>query len=342
MLIGDKVKDLRNAKKMTQEELAKIIGVSTSMVGMYETNARKPSFKTLVKIANFFNVLTDYLLGKTPFKTQKEAECSIRVTAMKMLISYQSINEYIKKRILADIETDETLYTNETLHYLLNLTNKENLTNVELYDLSLFVVWEIDWPADLDGPAIISTWDSRTRVTIDYWRIQKITIEKWQSNVKYKEVTWYPELGNVTKNDRKDFSASVNNVPLYKSKKVPMLGKIAAGEPMYVAEEPCEYYVEVDENLHVDYCLKVQGDSMIDARVHDEDIVFIRKQPMVENGEIAAVMIDDEVTLKRFYKNDGGVILKPENSKYQPKYYTEEDFKDIRVLGKAILFQSKL
>ncbi len=107
-----------------------------------------------------------------------------------------------------------------------------------------------------------------------------------------------------------------------KTKKVPMLGEIAAGEPI-LADEHCEYYVEVDEDLNVDFCLKVRGDSMIDARILDGDIVFIRQQPIVENGEIAAVLIDDEVTLKRFYKNNGGVILKPENSKYQPKFYTE-------------------
>lgn len=132
------------------------------------------------------------------------------------------------------------------------------------------------------------------------------------------------------------------NIVSYKTKKVPMLGKIAAGEPIYVAEERCEYYVEVNENAHVDFCLKVQGDSMIEARINNGDIVFIRKQPCVENGEIAAVLIDNEVTLKRFYRNNGGVILKPENSKYQPFFYTDKDFKDIRILGKAIFFQSNI
>lgn len=128
----------------------------------------------------------------------------------------------------------------------------------------------------------------------------------------------------------------------YKTKKIPLLGEIAAGEPIFVAEEPCEYYIEVNENQRVDFCLKVRGDSMINARIMDGDIVFIRQQSIVENGEIAAVLIDDEVTLKRFYKTDKGVILKPENSKYQPLFFTEKDFKDIRILGKAIFFQSKL
>jgi len=132
------------------------------------------------------------------------------------------------------------------------------------------------------------------------------------------------------------------NIIPYKTKKVPMLGEIPAGEPMMVAEECCEYYIEVDESISVDFCLRVKGDSMIDARIQDGDLVFIRKQPIVENGEIAAILIDGEVTLKRFYKNGNGVILKPENSKYQPRYYTEKDFKDIRILGKAIFFQSKL
>ncbi|MEG3069470.1 MAG: transcriptional repressor LexA [Candidatus Syntrophopropionicum ammoniitolerans] len=131
------------------------------------------------------------------------------------------------------------------------------------------------------------------------------------------------------------------NIIPYRTKKVPMLGRIAAGKPI-MATEGCEYYVEINESLHVDFCLQIQGDSMIDARILDGDLVFVRQQPVVENGEIAVVSIDNEVTLKRFYKNDGGVILEPENSKYQPKYYTEKDFKDIRILGKAIFFQSKL
>ena len=132
------------------------------------------------------------------------------------------------------------------------------------------------------------------------------------------------------------------NITPIKIKKIPMLGEIAAGEPIMVCEEPSPCLVGVDDNRQVDFCLKVKGDSMIDARINDGDIVFIRKQQTVENGEIAAIIIDDEATLKRFYKNNGGVILKPENAKYQPKYYTAEDFKDIRILGKAIFFQSEV
>lgn len=124
-------------------------------------------------------------------------------------------------------------------------------------------------------------------------------------------------------------------------KKVPMLGGISAGEPILACEEYGTYVV-VNNDVNVDFCLRVEGDSMVNARIQDGDLVFIRKQPTVENGEIAAVLIDDEVTLKRVYITDEGIILKPENSAYQPKFYTEKDFKDIRILGKAVLFQSKL
>lgn len=126
-----------------------------------------------------------------------------------------------------------------------------------------------------------------------------------------------------------------------KTKRVPLLGTIAAGEPV-LALEDCSSFVEINSDMLADFCLQVKGDSMIDARICDGDLVFVRSQPVVNNGDIAVVLIDNEATLKRFYKNNGGIILKPENNKYQPRYYSEADLKDIRILGKAVLFQSKL
>lgn len=178
----------------------------------------------------------------------------------------------------------------------------------------------------------------------EYVGVTKSAISRWESGeVENMGRSKIQKLSEILKISPVSIvlGEEIENTISYKTKKVPMLGEIAAGEPI-LADEHCEYYVEVDEDLNVDFCLKVRGDSMIDARILDGDIVFIRQQPIVENGEIAAVLIDDEVTLKRFYKNNGGVILKPENSKYQPKFYTEKDFKDIRILGKAIFFQSKV
>ena len=130
---------------------------------------------------------------------------------------------------------------------------------------------------------------------------------------------------------------------LYKIDKIklPMLGTIACGEPIF-ADEDRESYVMVGTEIRADFCLKCQGDSMINARIHDGDIVFIRKQDIVDNGEIAAVIIDDEATLKRFYyyKEQNMVILRPENSKYKDIILTGEQLERVKVLGKAVAFQS--
>lgn len=127
-----------------------------------------------------------------------------------------------------------------------------------------------------------------------------------------------------------------------RTKRIPILGVVAAGEPI-LATESYEDYVELgDDGIRVDFCLRVKGDSMKDARIMDGDIVFVRQQPTVNNGEIAVVLIDDEATLKRVYITDDGVILKPENSKYAPIYVSKEEFKDVRILGKAVMVQSML
>lgn len=82
------------------------------------------------------------------------------------------------------------------------------------------------------------------------------------------------------------------------AKKIPIIGTIAAGVPI-LAQENIDGYEYVPEDLSVDFCLRIKGDSMIGARILDGDLVYIRKQPEVENGEIAAVLIDGEATLKR-------------------------------------------
>jgi len=127
-----------------------------------------------------------------------------------------------------------------------------------------------------------------------------------------------------------------------RTKRIPILGVVAAGEPI-LATESYEDYVELgDDGIRVDFCLRVTGDSMKDARIMDGDIVFVRRQPTVQNGEIAVVLIDDEVTLKRVYITEQGIILKPENPAYQPMFVSHEDFRQVRILGRAVAFQSKL
>lgn len=125
------------------------------------------------------------------------------------------------------------------------------------------------------------------------------------------------------------------------TQRLPLLGNIACGKPIY-ADEDRESYVEVGTDINADFCLKAKGDSMINARILDGDIVFIRQQPSVEKGEIAAVIINDEATLKRvyYYPEDNKLILQAENPAYEPLVYIDEELNDIQILGKAIAFQS--
>lgn len=204
MVFGDRLKELREKKGLSQTELSEKIGISKSSIGMYETGKRIPrADKTFVKISDFFNVSIDYLLG---------------------------LQEPINN-------------------------------NFEKYGLK----------------------------------------------------------------------------PIVK-KKVPMLGNIACGEPI-IANQEYETYIEVDSNINVDFALKAQGDSMINAHIENGDIILIKSQDYIENGQIAAVLIEDEVTLKRFYLQNDTISLVAENPSYPPLIYNKSDAVNIKVLGKAIVIQ---
>lgn len=134
---------------------------------------------------------------------------------------------------------------------------------------------------------------------------------------------------------------TVDNIYKLDKIKLPMLGKVACGEPIF-ADEDRESYIMIGTDIGADFCLQCQGDSMINARIHDGDIVFVKKTDIVENGEIAVVIIDDEATLKRFfyYREQNLVILKPENPKYQDIILIGEQLNQVRVIGRAVAFQS--
>ena len=206
MTLNERIKHLRKQRKITQEELAKAINVERSSVGKYETGTT-PSMDILIKIANYFEISVDYLLGNTATKD---------------------------------------------------------------FDIS-----------------------------------------------------------------------SIPGAIHYKTKKLPILGSVACGKPIF-AEEDFNGYIDVVEGIKADFCLQAKGDSMINARIYDGDIVFIKKQELVHNGEIAVVLIEDEATLKRvyFYPEKQTLILKPENSNYEDMIFTNEELEKITILGKAVAFQS--
>lgn len=179
-----------------------------------------------------------------------------------------------------------------------------------------------------------------TTATISNWKAGRYTPkqDKLQKIAEFLGVTIEYLMTGESPN-----SATISNIFPIELKKFPMLGEIACGKPKYTNEDR-ESYVMAGTNIKADFCLKASGDSMINARILDGDIVFIQKQDMVENGEIAAVVVnsDSEATLKRFfyYQEKALLILKAENPAYEDLIFTGEELNQVHVLGKVIAFQS--
>ena len=209
----ERLKSLRTEKDLSQAEFAKLIKLSKSSVNMYERGEREPGLATLERIADYFNVDMDYLLGKS------------------------------------------------------DVVNKAQLT--------------------IAG------------------------------------------------------SVPANIIPFPEMRKIPLLGDIACGVPI-LAEEHIEDYVDIPMHITADFALTCKGDSMINARIFDGDIVYIRQQDTVENGEIAAVLIDGEATLKRVKIYDDHISLEPENPMYKPQIFWNEEMNSVRILGKAVAFTSAI
>ena len=188
--------------------------------------------------------------------------------------------------------------------------------------------------------------------------VSEATVSRWESgfiaNMKRNHIAKLAQTLNIDPtiiikgdnytNIHEDTTTLINtydNILPITTKRIPLLGEIACGEPIYANEEH-EYFVDASTDIQADFALRAKGDSMINARINDGDIVFIRKQDDVDDGEIAAVIIDDEVTLKRIYKQTDGVMLVAENPKYKPFVYTSHDSVTINILGKAVAFQSDL
>ena len=148
-------------------------------------------------------------------------------------------------------------------------------------------------------------------------------------------------LRQLGRNQKIDISTVENIIPLPSTKKIPLLGDIACGDPI-TAVENIESYIDVPDCVSADFALTCKGDSMINARINDGDIVYIRQQPEVENGEIAAVLIDGEATLKRVFYGKGTIMLQAENPTYPPMVFSGEEILDIKILGKATYFLSKV
>lgn len=175
--------------------------------------------------------------------------------------------------------------------------------------------------------------------------ISKSMISRWENNKSEPLNTYlsaYAREFNLDMNDLLDIEDKndLSNIPGVKIIKkfvtVPLLGEIACGEPIF-CNQNYDNLFQIDEDLaQPDFSLTARGDSMIDVGINDGDIVFFRNTPVVENGKIAAVIIDNTTTLKRFFKNDHEIILQPENKEYSPIIIREGDGQEVRILGEMV------
>ena len=170
----------------------------------------------------------------------------------------------------------------------------------------------------------------------------KQTIYKYESGVvtnvpldrieKIADVLGVSAAYLVGWNEDIDFPSNI--LPMPAMRKIPLVGTIACGTPI-TAEENVEQMVCVPSRWHSTFTLTCKGDSM-EPRIHDGDLVAIRSQPEVEQGEIAAVLIGDEATLKHVYLHENFIELRPENPAFESIILTKEEMNTVVIEGKAV------
>ena len=181
--------------------------------------------------------------------------------------------------------------------------------------------------------------------------VKKNAVSKWEcgrvddiptSKIKAMATLFGVPISYLVDNDARKSVINHDGVaPVPAMRKVPLIGTIACGTPI-LANENHECDVDMPEHISADFALRCKGDSMINARIFDGDVVYIRQQDTIENGEIAAVLIDEEATLKRILIYPDRIVLEPENPKYRPLVYWNEEMNNVHILGKAIAFTSRI
>ena len=129
--------------------------------------------------------------------------------------------------------------------------------------------------------------------------------------------------------------------PMPHTRQIPVIGSIACGDPILAIQTSGEA-TAVPDFVRCDFALRCKGDSMINARIFDGDMVYIRKQETVDDGDIAAVLIEDEATLKRVRLFPDHIILEPANPMYKPLVFWDVEMQSVKIMGKAVAFTSNI
>ena len=168
--------------------------------------------------------------------------------------------------------------------------------------------------------------------------ISQATITAWKNGSYVPKYDKLKKIADFLNIDVGELTGQSEN-----SGMLPIIGHIACGTPTF-AQENIEGYAPKCHGVKADFCLYAKGDSMVGARINDGDLVFIRKQSLVENGEIGAVLIDDSATLKRvyYYPEQSKLVLNPENPAYAPLVYIGQELESVKILGKAVAFVGRI
>ena len=185
-------------------------------------------------------------------------------------------------------------------------------------------------------PNLPSRW--RNRKSLSYQRRLPQIAEALGTTTEYLLAGTGPKQKRAVSDSDTALPTGAEHLDLGTFHRIPILGRISAGMPLY-AEQYIEGYTLTDLNGGAEYfALRVSGDSMNAARIQDGDILIVRRQEEVENGEVAVVMVGDEdATVKRFYATGSTVTLMPQstNPAHQPQIY-DIATTSIRVVGKVV------
>lgn len=174
------------------------------------------------------------------------------------------------------------------------------------------------------------------------------TVFNWIYKNTYPRIDRIQEMADyfhIYKSDLTEHKVDLSKIPGIRITKnlinVPILGHIQCGAPV-LSESNYEGYFKLDPDLcKADFSLVADGDSMIDANIHEGDIVFFKETPDVESGTIAAVLLDDKTTLKKVVKMKDALLLQPANDAHEPILIKEGDYSNVMILGKMVGVFSK-
>lgn len=359
-MFSERLKKLRKEHKITQEFLADNIGVERSSVGKYESSSVIPSTDVLIKIAEFFNVSTDYLLGRTAFRKTMELfeqwsghndphfEAPFDFGGLlKEVRESQDVSQQEVSEALGITESDVNDIEDGTLPLNYEWAEKY-ATFLGTSVTQIFINNGMDASLNDIPLALLHHYQeqgmSENEMAVAYAKFRKSKDEEAQRELSEEYRHEQEHLKKYSRLDDHgryivDTVTSIEYDRIHKVDEqaatydIPLLGKTAAGAPLTYADPSYETVGVKTIPKGAEFALTVSGDSM-EPIIGNGSIVFVKPQPVAENGEIVIAEVNREVTCKRFYKSeDGQIELRSVNPKYEPIV----KFDSLRIIGKVIL-----